>query len=88
MVDEDIVAKLKSESMMPLAEALRLIADYGGDEMTQFRAIACLKAAFPSIPLRVLTEASASKHIIGEGGLTDQEVSQLLGPATRNQTYR
>ncbi len=48
--------------------------------MTQFRAIACMKAAFPGIPLKVLIEASASRHIIGEGGLADHEVSQLLGP--------
>ncbi|PXA99526.1 hypothetical protein DMC47_02845 [Nostoc sp. 3335mG] len=80
MVDDDIVAKLKSGGKTPLAEALRLIADYGGGEMTQFRAIACMKAAFPGIPLGLLIEVSASRHIIGEGGLTDHEVSQLLGP--------
>jgi hypothetical protein len=81
MLDEDIVARLKSHGYAtPLVEALRLVADYGGGAMTQFRAIACLKQAFPHFPLGVLIEASTSKHIIGEGGLTDLEVSQLLRP--------
>ena len=79
MLDQQIVAHLKSHGdTTPLDEALRLIADYSGGAMTQFRAIACLKEAFPHFPLKVLIEASTSKHIVGDGGLTDLEVSQLM----------
>ena len=83
MLDEEIVSSLKSHGdTTPLVEALRLVAEYGGGAMTQFRAIACLKKAFPHFPLGVLIEASMSVYIVGEGGLTDLEVSRLLKSST------
>ena len=79
MLDKQIVARLKSHGdATPLLEAVRLVAAYGGGAMTQFRAVACLKEAFPHFPLSVLIEASTSRHIVGEAGLDDLEVSQLL----------
>ena len=78
MTNEDIIDQVKAHGdSISLAEALRLIGDLGEAEMTQFRAIVCLKSIFPELPLRIATEASTSQHIIGEGGLTDMEVGQL-----------
>lgn len=79
MSNEEIIAHLKTKGdALSLADALRLIAELGGAAMTQFRAIVCLKAAFPELPLNVAMEASTSKHVVGDGGLDDSAINQLF----------
>jgi hypothetical protein len=46
----------------------------------QFGFIRIFKEVFPQVPLRILTEASTSRHLVGSDGLDEAAVNQLLGP--------
>jgi hypothetical protein len=46
----------------------------------QFGFIRIFKEAFPQVPLRVLNEASTSRHLVGLEGLNETAINQLLGP--------
>ena len=46
----------------------------------QFGFIRIFKEVFPQVPLRILKEASTSRHLVGPDGLDETAISQLLGP--------
>jgi hypothetical protein len=46
----------------------------------QFGFIRIFKEVFPQVPLRILKEASTSRHLVGPDGLNETATNQLLGP--------
>jgi hypothetical protein len=80
LTDDEVIEALRSRAVdMTPAEAMGLLVELAGEELTQFRAILYMTKAF-KIPLRICREASTSSRVVGSGGLDDAALDALLGP--------
>lgn len=81
MNDKDLIRalKLKKGQSEPVDAISFLISAREGD-LNQFQMIRFFRAAFPSIPLIVLHEASTAKVLVGAGGLKRDAINELLKP--------
>lgn len=80
MTHADIVNAMRFESASIPTDAINRLIELSGGYIDQFEMIKIFKEAFPNIPLRILTEASSSRIIIGDGGVDDDELNRLMGP--------
>jgi len=73
----EVIAAMRKAAETSPFDAIRVLATRE-ENLTQFQAIVYLSKAFPSIPLRVWSEASASRLIVGDPGFSDDHISKLL----------
>ncbi|WP_437778969.1 hypothetical protein [Sorangium sp. So ce1097] len=80
MNDEEIVEKLReSRGLLTAVELAELLAKLTGGKLSQGTMITYFKRAFPAVPLRVLIESGAWERV-SDGGMSDEEFNQLMGP--------
>jgi len=79
MADDDLVRAMLSEQTSG-TDAINRLVELSGRAIDQFEMIRLFKLAFPEIPLRILIEASASRLIVGDSGIGDDDLNVLLDP--------
>ena len=82
MRDEEAEVLRSKVHVLSADQLIEMLVKRNGP-ITQFDFIKMFKAAFPTVPLRVLKEASASRHVVGEGGVDAARINELLDPWLR-----
>jgi hypothetical protein len=85
-MNEELINLLRSKSNKMSPDQLVDLFAKNKSNVSQFEFIEYFKAAFPAIPLRILTEASTSAHIIGPDGLDAPSLNELLEPWLNSTT--
>jgi len=80
LVSNELAEKLRAAACNLSADQLVELVVRTVEGLDQFGFIHIFKEVFPQVPLRVLKEASTSRHLVGPDGLDETAINELLGP--------
>lgn len=84
-MSDELVRILRAEAHNLSADQLIELAVRHDKTMRQFDFIRIFKEAFPTVPLQIFKEASASRQVVGDEGVDENRINQLLDPYLKSR---